>query len=613
MSNKKIFRHKHKKHRHYNRQNKQNHRDLNQNFTKENFKLSQEKYRINSAINWGENSTYQFRKPDSEPIKIIPINGLETVGTNCTLIQYKDDIIIIDLGLGLAEYDLPGVDAVVPNLSYLEDKKDKIRGIIITHGHTDHIGALQYLYTEIGCPPIYAPRMAAEMIKDKFEEAKLKDKLKINQIDENSSYYLGIFRIQHFRMTHTIMDNYGVVIDTPHGKIVTPSDYKFDLSPYKEPPSDYSRLVKLGDEGVLLLLDESTSVKKPGWAPSETTIAKDLEDIIRTSPGRLIIGLFSTMISRMRQITEIAYKYNKKIAILGKSIKTNLDIAHRLGYVNVSSSTYISPKEINKYPDNQIIILSTGSQGEPDSALIKLAKNEYKNVYLKPTDTILFSSSRIPGNELRIDALINELVLKGCRVITSEYMMVHASGHGCKEDHRLMITLTRPKFVMPIHGDPSMRQANKDLLLEMGYKSDEVILVNNGQIIELWNDRWRLGETIDVAPLWIEGYKLGKFDSKIVDERKALINDGLLSITLKLRNHNGKFQTENILLQPVGIFIEMHDSYIQQKLKQEIINQISQINSNVSSEFFIKTIRHFVLQKIREKYNKSPYILIATI
>ncbi|MCX8035220.1 MAG: ribonuclease J [Candidatus Dojkabacteria bacterium] len=608
MSNKKKFRHKNKRHsNNINRRNKNNYKE------RENYHSQREKFRINSATNWGENSTYQFQRSDSEPVKIIPINGLETVGTNCTLIQYKDDIIIIDLGLGLAEYNLPGVDAVVPNLSYLDDKKDKIRGIIITHGHTDHIGALQYLYAELGCPPIHAPRMASEMIKDKFEEAKLKDKLKINQIDENSSYYLGIFRIQHFRMTHTIMDNYGVAIDTPHGKIVTPSDYKFDLSPYKEPPSDYSRLVKLGDEGVLLLLDESTSVKKPGWAPSETTIAKDLEEIIRTAPGRLIIGLFSTMISRVRQITEIAFKYNKKIAILGKSIKTNLDIAHRLGYINVSSSTYISPKEINKYPDNQIIILSTGSQGEPDSALIKLAQNEYKNVYLKPTDTVLFSSSRIPGNELRIDALINELVLKGCKVITSEYMMVHASGHGCKEDHRLMITLTRPKFVMPIHGDPSMRQANKDLLLEMGYRSDEVILVNNGQIVELWSDRWQLGDSVDVSPLWIEGYKLGKFDSNIVEERKALINDGLLSITIKLRNNNGKYQTENIQVQTVGMFIEIHDSYIKQELKHEIINQISQINSNVSTEFFIKTIRHFVLQKIREKYNKSPYILITVI
>lgn len=569
-------------------------------------------YKTANATNWNNSSDYIFKNYSGPKVRIIPISGVEMVGTNCTLIEYEDDILIIDAGLGFPEFDLTGVDALVPNLSYVYNKLDKIRGIIITHGHTDHIGGLHYIYDKIGFPQIFAPKLASEMIREKFKETGFGDKLKITEINGESSYYLGKFHISHFKMNHTIMDNYGIVIDTPVGRIVTPSDYKFDLTPYKESPSDYSKLAKLGDEGVLLLLDESTNVRNRGWAPSETVIAYDLENVIRDAHGRLIIGMFSTMISRIRQIMELSIKYGKKIAIFGRSLETNINIAMKLGYIDAKLNSIIRQEEIDNYADDSIVILTTGSQGEPSAALMRMALGEHSKIKLKKSDTVVFSSSRIPGNEAKIDRLINKIADKGCRILTNDHLTLHASGHGHQEDHKLMWQLTKPKFIMPIHGEPAMLNANKELAMSMGYKENQIIMTRDGSVIELWNEGWSQVGNIDSEPLWVEGNRVGDFDMQIIHDRKLMTDEGV--IVLSIKNYNAKYiDISDIELITKGFFIQNKDDFTTRVLPQIIIEQVNRMNPNRDKETMRSGLKKIIENEIYKMYEKKPLIIVSVL
>jgi ribonuclease J len=570
-----------------------------------------ELYQTANALNWNTNE-YQFKNFDGPKLKIIPISGVEMIGTNCTVFEYENDIMIIDAGLGFPEFNLVGIDALVPNLTYLADKLDKVRGLVITHGHGDHIGGLHYIYDKIGFPTVYAPRMAAEMIKEKFKETPFADRLKIVEIDGESSYYLGKFHLSHFRMNHTIMDNYGVCIDTPIGRVVTPSDYKFDLTPYKESPSDYAKLTKMGDEGILLLLDESTNIKKPGWSPSETAIAADLENVIRDADGRLIIGMFSTMISRIRQIIELGVKYNKKIAIFGRSMDSNAKIAHKLGYIDAANSNLIRQEEVDKYPDDQIIVLTTGSQGEPNAALMRMALNEHQKLTLRKSDTVVFSSSRIPGNEGKIDQLINLIAEKGCRILTNDSLSLHASGHGNQEDHKLMWQLAKPKFIMPIHGEPSHLNASKELAMIMGYKSEQIILTHDGTIIELWPDGWAENGKIESTPLWVEGNRVGDFDMSIIEERKVMTDEGAIVLTVK-NFKAAQVSNEDIELLSKGFFLQSKDTFITSELPALVIETLNRMNADRDKETVRSNLRRLIENEVQKKYEKKPLVVVSLV
>lgn len=564
------------------------------------------------ATNWGDSSTYRFKDFQGSKLKVIPISGVEMIGTNCTVLEYENDIIIIDAGLGFPEYELTGIDALVPNLTYLADKLDKVRGLVITHGHTDHIGGLHYIYDKIGFPTIYAPRLAAEMIREKFKETPFSERLKIQEIDGNSSYYLGKFHLSHFRMNHTIMDNYGICIDTPVGRVVTPSDYKFDLTPYKESPSDYSKLAKLGDEGVLLLMDESTNVKIKGWAPSESAIAADLENTIRDAHGRLIIGIFSTMISRIRQIVEISGRYGKKIVVFGRSLDTNVKISHRLGYIDVLNSDFIAPEEMHNYSDDSIVILTTGSQGEPNAALMRMALDEHNRITLKKSDTVVFSSSRIPGNENKIDKLINLIASKGCRILTNEHLTLHASGHGCKEDHKLILQLLKPKFIMPIHGEPSMLTANKENAMSLGYRDENIIISQDGSVIELWHDGWQINDKINSEPLLVEGNRIVDFDMEIIRERRIMTDEGVVILTLK--NYTAQQFSENdIEFMTKGFFVQKTDSYLKRELPASILNFLNKMNPDRDKETIRNSLRSFIEKEIEKMYEKKPLVVVSVL
>ncbi len=569
-------------------------------------------YKTANAMNWGDRSSYEYQSENEEhKLRIVPVSGVSMVGTNCTVLEYEQDIMIIDVGIGFPGEELLGIDALVPNLSYLDEKKQNIRGIVITHGHTDHIGGLQHTIESLGFPQIYAPRLAAGLIREKFKETDLLSKVKITEIDGDSSYYLGKFKLSHFKMTHTIPDNYGIAIDTPVGRVVTPSDYKFDSAPYKETPSDYSKLAKLGDEGVLLLMDESTNAWKKGWAESETLIAKDMEDQIRVAEGRLLIGMFSTMVNRIRQVIELAEKHGKSVAVLGRSLETMVKISHQLGYINVLNSTFVPFHDINKIPDNKLVILTTGSQGEPNAALMRMASDSHSKITLKKSDTIIFSSSRIPGNEGKIDYLINLITKKGVKVVVNDYLTIHATGHGHEEDHRLMLRLTKPKYVMPIHGEPKMLAANKNIARSIGYNESDVIMPHEGMVLEITQNGWEIVGSVDTTPHWVEGNRLGDFDPAIVEERELLMDEGVIFVTMKNVDSPG-FGSGDISLVHKGFYIQKKDDFLYKSLIPGIVDHV--IHSHDKRKETIHSIvKNYAERELTQKYDKKPMVVIEVL
>lgn len=569
-------------------------------------------YYTANALKWGNNSSYNFHNEDpSKTIRIIPIAGLDKVGTNCTLIEYENDILIIDAGIGFPGQSLPGVDGTIPNLSYLNDKKDRIRGLVITHGHMDHIGGIHHVIDKIGFPTIYAPRLAAGLIRERLKETDFANSVKIVEYDGDSTYYLGKFHISHFKMTHTIPDNFGISIETPVGRIVTPSDFKFDLSPYKESPSDYAKLAKMGDEGILLLLHESTNAHKAGWSAAETDIAEDLENIIRSAKGRLMIGMFSTMVNRIRQVIELADRHHKKIAVLGRSLENIVKISHGLGYINVLNSIFVPFDQIGNIPDDQLIIITTGSQGEPNAALMRMATDQHQKITLKPSDTIVFSSSQIPGNEAQIENLINLLTLHGCKVLISDYLTLHASGHGNREEHKLMLQLTKPKYILPIHGDAKMRAALKDTAKGLGYEDQNVVMVENGYVVEVNSSGWQVKDTIDCAPLWVEGNRVGDFDAEIVEERKALTDEGVVLVSIT-NIQSAEFNPSNVEVLHKGFFIQTSDKFLTKTMVNGIVEHVKNLKDK-EKELVRSAVRRYVENEITREYGKKVIIAVSVV
>lgn len=562
--------------------------------------------------NWLTPNSYKFNSsPSQNKLRIYTISGVEMVGTNCTVFEYENDIVIIDAGLGFPGEFLPGVDSLVPNLTHFYDKVDRIRGIVITHGHTDHIGGLYAIIKKLGFPTIYAPKLAAELIKNKFAEHKLLNQTKIVEIDGDSSYYLGKFHVSHFRMTHTIPDNYGVVLNTPVGRVATTSDYKFDSLPYKEPTSDYGKLGKLGNEGLLLLLDESTNARKSGWSESESEIAKDIENIVRLTRGRTIVGIFSTMVNRVRQIVELAHKYNKKVGILGRSLENMVKITHKMGLLNVDNGVFADLRSLHKIPDDKVIIIATGSQGEPDAALMRIAEDRHQKIKLKSTDTVVFSSSRIPGNEKKIDRLINLIVEKQATVLTNDYLTIHATGHGHKEDHKLMLQLTKPKFILPMHGDFSMRRSVIEIAKELGYPESNTAFVRDGSVVEVDQNSCQVVGQIESTPLWVEGNRVGGFDQRIIDERLLLIDEGVVFIPIKFKESK-EYSPADIPIITKGFFVQKNDEYIYKKLPPQVSDLVNGIQEK-DKESIQREVIKYVGEKLIKQYDKKPLIVVKII
>ncbi|MCB0749575.1 MAG: ribonuclease J, partial [Ignavibacteriae bacterium] len=471
---------------------------------------------------------------NTSKLKIIPIAGLEFIGANCTAFEFDNDIVVIDAGLGFPTQEMYGVDFVIPNNKYFIQNKNKIKGLVITHGHLDHIGAIPYLIEDLGFTTIYASQFAKELILQKFKYDKpdLLGKITIKTINKESKLSLGNFKLEFFGVNHSIPESMGVFINSPVGTVVHTGDFKFDNAPINEPIAEYAKIAQIGSKGVLCLLSDSTNSYKEGHCLSESEISKKLDTVIGEVQGRVVIATFASMVNRVLELLKIAQKYNRKVFISGSSMKTAISTAIKIGYAKFPKELFISGQDINKLPANKVMILATGSQGEPLAALGRMARNEHKDVKVIPGDTVILSASVIPGNGAVIQKLIDMLSKLGANVYHNEIMNLHTTGHGHKEEQKLMINLVQPKFFMPVHGFRSFLSAHGQTAQQVGIKTENIIIAGDGDVIEFDSNSWKKAGKITAKPLNVSGSVVGDVGNIILEDRQQLANYGVVVYTL---------------------------------------------------------------------------------
>jgi len=479
------------------------------------------------------------RNTSQGKLKVMVLGGLEEVGRNCTLLEYGDDILIIDLGLQFPEEDMPGIDYIIPNLSYLKGKEKNVRGVIITHAHYDHIGGIPHLVPKLGNPPIFTSRFSSAVIKKRQEDFG-NVKLNIQEIGKDDQLVLGNFRIEFFHVNHNIPESLGIVVHTPHGSIVHTGDWKFDYNPVGGEPADFSKLAKIGDKGVLALLSDSTNANSKGHQISESEIGVAFEKILKESSGRIIVGTFASLLSRIRQVIEIADRLGKKVAVDGFSMKSNLEISRKMGYIKVKPGTIIDMKQVDDFPPERVIVLCTGAQGEENAVLMRIANSEHRNVQIQPGDTIVFSSSIIPGNERTIQRLKDTLVKKGAKIIHTDMMDVHAGGHAKADDVKLMILLLKPKYFVPIEGNRFLLEENASVAESMGIPPKNIFIADNGQVMEFSQGRgWLTNNHVKTDYVFVDGLGVGDVSQIVLRDRQVLSADGMVVVVTLIDGKTG--------------------------------------------------------------------------
>ena len=475
-------------------------------------------------------------------LKVIPLGGIEEVGENMTVLEYGDDILVIDMGLGFPDETMPGIDYIIPNTKYLEDNKKRIRGVIITHGHLDHIGAIPYIMPKIGDPPIYTMKLTGELIKKRLEEFHLLGRSQIHELNKDDVLTLGNFRIRFFRINHNIPDGVGLAINTPAGLLVYATDWKFDHTPVDGRPTEFDKLAKFGGEGVALLMSDSTNAEKPGYSMSEKTLGDTIDRIMSDAKGRVIFATFSTLISRVQQVIDAAFKSNRKIVITGRSLVNNVEICLATNYLRMpAKGMIIKMEQARKLPDNQVVILTTGSQGEEASALARIARSEHKTIEVKKGDTVVVSASPIPGNERAVSGILSNLARLGARVLYQKILDIHTSGHAYQEDLKLMISLTKPKNFMPIHGEHHMLIAHANLAKDVGVQEENIFTLDNGQMLEMSQTGLRITEAkIPTGYVYVDGLGVGDVGEVVLRDRQVMSKDGMFVIIMTIDRKTSK-------------------------------------------------------------------------
>ncbi|MFZ2681616.1 MAG: ribonuclease J [Patescibacteria group bacterium] len=563
--------------------------------------------------------TTTYTTPNGEVVRVIVLGGLEEVGRNCTLIEYKNDIIFVDMGLQFPDDQMPGVDYIIPNMSYLKGKEQNVRGVIITHGHYDHIGAIPHVMDSIGNATIYALPIAAGIIKKRqtdFPESKVN----VKTIAIDTELQLGVFKVHFFHINHNIPDSAGIVIETPAGTICHTGDWKFDYHPVGTVPADFHKIARVGMNGVTLLMGDSTNADRAGHQKSEKGIGEELQGIIEKAKGRVIIGTFASLLSRVKQIMEISEACGRKIALDGYSMKTNVEIAKELGYIKVAQTSIIPIDDVNDYPPEKITIICTGAQGEKRAAMAKIANDEHRFIKVDPTDTIIFSSSVIPGNEATVQRLKDTLYRKRAKVIHKDIMDVHAGGHAMKEDIKLMLSLFKPKYYMPIEGNHFLLRENAEVAYAMNVPEQNVFVADNGQIIELWKDAKGVSQakmTAEKVPtdyVFIDGLGVGDVSQIVLRDRQALAEDGMVVVIAQFDRKTGNLvSTPDIVSRG---FVQMKDNkdFIQDtRLHLDKILRAKNSTTAIDPDLVKNTVRDELGKYLFQKTERRPMILPVLI
>ncbi len=554
-------------------------------------------------------------KSEKSKLKIIPLGGLEEVGRNMMLIEYEKDIIIIDAGLQFPEEDMPGVDYIIPNIAYLKGKENYIRGVIVTHGHFDHIGAIPHIMKRIGNPTIFTAKLTRAFIEKRQEEYKDKGKLNIYTVDSSDVLQLGIFKVEFFRVNHTIPDGLGIAIHTPYGTIVHTGDFKFDPTPIGDEPADMAKIARLGDQNVLALCSDSTGADKPGHSISEKTIKENLKDAFEQTEGRIIISTFSSLITRIQQIFQIAEETGRRVAIDGFSMKTNVEIAKRLGYLKIKKGLLVGTKEIKNVPNNKAIILCTGAQGEERAILMRIANGEHKDLKIEAGDTIIFSSSVVPGNERTVQRLKDTITRRGAKIFHYQMMDIHAGGHGYQEDLKTMINLAKPKYFIPVHGNRYMLKMHGDIAQSVGIPEKNIFVSDNGQIMEFDENKGTLtNRKVPTDHIMVDGLGVGDVSNIVLRDRKMLAGDGMFVVIVTINGKTGRLVQNPDLISRGFIYMKEQKGLVEQARKK--VRQIveGQDPKSLVNYVYIKNkLRDEIGQFLYKKTERRPMVLPVVI
>lgn len=540
------------------------------------------------------------------PVSIYALGGLCEVGKNTYCIESDETLIIIDAGVRFPGESAPGVNYVIPDYQKLKTSQQKLKALLITHGHEDHIGAIPFLVQHVHIPIIYAPKLAAALIKKKLEEMRIREVVNIVEYDSNTELNIGEFHVKFFYVTHSIPDAYGIVVDTPQGRIVHTGDFKIDLTPVGR-QIELNKIAQIGSEGVDLLLSDSTNAEIEGYTPSETNVLKSIREIFENAQGRLIVSTFSSNVSRIQQIVQVAVENNRKLAIIGRSMENVVQIARDFGYIKIPDNSIIPVEDIREYKGKEICVLCTGSQGEPMAALSRIANGEHKDLSIIPGDTVVFSSSAIPGNGVLIERVVNKLVRKGAEVMTNSVLFaVHSSGHPSKQELRLMLKLISPKYFMPIHGEFRMLKLHGEIAQTLGIPKENVFVMENGDSIVLNKHKITRGLTYPASAIYIDGKDIKGINEAVLKDREIMQGDGLISVIVGISHKRNK-----IIIPPIVItkaFTE--DTKLTERIKQISEQQIQNIIANHGSFGEIKNvIKSEVARYVYRKTERKPLIV----
>ena len=533
-------------------------------------------------------------------LRVIPLGGVTEIGENMTALEYGNDILVIDCGLGFPDEEMPGIDLVIPDISYLEANKEKIRGIVLTHGHEDHIGAVPYVLRSIN-PPIYGTKLTLGIIRNKLQELKPPNEPSLHCVKAGDTVRLGVFGVEFIRVNHSIADACCLAVSTPVGTVIHTGDFKLDTSPIEGEMMNITRLGELGQKGVTLLLCESTNAERPGFSMSEKKVGSSLERIFRDNVDkRVIIATFSSNVHRVQQIIDISAKHGRKVAVTGRSMISVLGAATELGYMKLPEKTLIDINDIKKYRPEQLTLITTGSQGEPMSALYRMAFSDHSQVKLGPQDLVVLSASAIPGNEKLVDRVINEMLRSGVTVLHDAVAEVHVSGHACQEELKLMQALTKPKYFMPVHGEYRHLSANISLAKYMGMDSEHIFMPEPGKVLEIDKRGAKWGETVTAGKVLVDGYGVGDVGNIVLRDRKHLSQDGLVIVVATIDIH------DRVILSGPDI---VSRGFVYVRESEELFEQVRKLalNTMLSSMENPRADRSQIKQKVKDELSKFLY------
>ncbi|MBS4888504.1 ribonuclease J [Anaerococcus sp. HMSC075B03] len=522
-------------------------------------------------------------------LKVIPLGGLGEIGKNCTIVEYKNEMIMIDCGLTFPDEDMLGVDIVIPDFTYVEENKDKLKGIFITHGHEDHIGGIAYLLKTVDTN-VYCSKLTKGLLENKFKEHGLNPN-RLKMVNVNNTVKVGNLSAEFIRVSHSIPDSCAIAVKSPIGTILFTGDFKMDFTPIDGEPTDIQKLASLGRKGLLCLFSDSTNVEIEGSSMSEKEVGETFINLFGQAPGRIIVATFASNLHRVQQVIFAAEKYNKKVVLSGRSMINNVKIASSLGYLKIRSNTLIDMKNIKDYSDDQIVVLSTGTQGEPLSALTRMANNEHKQVHLNSSDTVILSSSAIPGNEMPINNTINNLTKIGCDIIYDSLAKVHASGHACQEEIKLMHQLTTPKYFIPAHGEPRQLKKHMEIAMDMGLNKENILVGQNGDVFEFTKKSARINGKVQAGNVLVDGSGIGDVGNIVLKDRKHLSEDGLLVVSLTIEKHTQRVLSNPEIVSRGFIYVKENQDLIEnskdivmrtmKKCEKKDIHAISQIKYQI--------------------------------